>query len=273
VNVVGSDAAGVRRARLVVAYHGGSFRGLALNHGVPTVMGVLLPALELVVGCPVELVMSGRTDAGVHAWGQVLSGDLPADTHLTDIMRRINKLCAPNIVVRAIDWADPTFNARLDATSRSYRYDVWNHHAPHPMLVDRAWHVPQPLDLDAMNRAAGDLLGQHDFSSFGRPPKVAAGAPQPSMTRVMYDMGWQQVDDALLRFSVRGSAFCHQQVRSMVGTLADVGLGRIEATSVSAIIAARDRTAAGQVAPPHGLTLWEVGYEGTRWDADQCPQL
>ncbi len=268
MNVVGLVAADVRRARLTLAYHGGQFRGLAVNEGVQTVMGALLPAIELVVRSPVELVMSGRTDAGVHAWGQVLSGDLPADAHLTDIMRRINKLCAPDIVIRAVEWAEPTFNARLDATSRSYRYDVWNHHTPHPMLTDRAWHVPHPLDIDAMNTAAAALLGEHDFSSFGRPPKVAFGAPQPSMTRVMYEMGWRLLDASLVRFSVRGSAFCHQQVRSMVGTLADVGLGRIDAASVPAIMAARDRAAAGQVAPPHGLTLWEVGYDGKRWDAE-----
>jgi tRNA pseudouridine38-40 synthase len=265
---VGLGATAVRRARLTVAYHGGPFRGLALNDGVPTVMGTLLPALELVVRSPVELVMSGRTDAGVHAWGQVLSGDLPADAHLTDIMRRMNKLCAPSIVVRAAEWADPTFNARLDATSRSYRYDVWNHHAPHPMLTDRAWHVPQPLDIEAMNVAASALLGEHDFSSFGRPPKVAPGSPRPSMTRVMYDMGWAMIDDSLMRYSVRGSAFCHQQVRSMVGTLVDVGLGRVGAAALPEILAERNRAVAGQVAPPHGLTLWEVGYDGTRWDAE-----
>ncbi len=265
MHVVGT--AETRRARLIVAYRGTEFRGLAANAGVPTVMGALLPALELVVRSPVELVMSGRTDAGVHAWGQVLSGDLPGDAHLTDIMRRVNKLCAPDIAIRSIEWAAGDFNARLDATWRSYRYDVWNHHSPHPMLTDRAWHVPQPLDADAMNTAAPSLLGEHDFSSFGRRPKVAAGAPPPSMVRVMYQMGWEWLDDSLLRYSVRGSAFCHQQVRSMVGTLVDVGLGRIGAAELPDILAARDRAAAGQVAPPHGLTLWEVGYDGTRWDA------
>lgn len=268
MNLVAPGATELRRARFTVAYRGTEFRGLAANDGVPTVMGALLPKLELVVRAPVDLVMSGRTDAGVHAWGQVLSGDLPADAHLTDIMRRINKLCAPDITIRSLDWATPGFNARLDATSRSYRYDVWNHHAPHPMLTDRAWHVPLPLDLDAMREAARALLGEHDFSSFGRPPKVIPGAPPPSMTRVMYDMGWHVVDADLVRYSVRGSAFCHQQVRSMVGTLVDVGLGRIEPGALPKILADRNRAAAGQVAPPHGLTLWAVGYDGTRWDAE-----
>lgn len=261
-------AQSTRRARFVVAYHGAAFRGLALNEGVPTVMGALLPALEMVVRSPVHLVMSGRTDAGVHAWGQVLSGDLPPDAHLTDIMRRINKLCAPAIAIRAVEWADPTFDARLDATSRTYRYDVWNHHSPHPMLTDRAWHVPQPLDVAAMNAGVMALIGEHDFSSFGRPPKTAPGAGAPSMTRVMYEMAWAERDDSALRYTVRGSAFCHQQVRSMVGTLVDVGLGRIDAAALPSILVAGDRAAAGQVAPPHGLTLWEVGYDGVRWDAE-----
>jgi tRNA pseudouridine38-40 synthase len=257
----------LRRARFVLAYLGTGFRGVAVNPGVRTVMGVLSAEMERVLRRPVELTVAGRTDAGVHAWGQVISGDLPAETDLDDLARRLNKLCAPDIAVRAVDWVDPDFDARFSATWRQYRYHVWNDPAPNPLMVDTVWHVARVLDLAAMQRATRDLLGEHDFSSFCRRPKVAEQQPEPSMTRILFEAEWSRLDESpLLRFEVRGSAFCHQQVRSMVGTLVDVGLGRLAPDCIPAILELHDRTAAGQVAPPHGLTLWAVGYDGTRWD-------
>jgi tRNA pseudouridine38-40 synthase len=257
----------LRRARLTVAYHGAGFHGFADNPGVRTVMGELAAAVATIVRQPVELTGAGRTDAGVHAWGQVVSGDLPEAIDLGDLMRRVNKLCAPGIAVRSADWAEPGFDARFSATWRQYRYLVWNDPSPNPLLAGTVWHVPKPLDLDTMALGAAALVGEHDFSSFCRRPSVAGDQPEPSMVRIVYEVGWSRVDEMLLRFEVRGSAFCHQQVRSMVGTLVDVGLGRIAADRVADIIAARDRNAAGQVAPPEGLVLWAVGYDGTRWDS------
>src|SRR5262245_1171177 len=133
------------RARLTVAYDGGGFRGFADNPGVPTVMGSLSAAIATVVRQPVELTGAGRTDAGVHAWGQVVSGDLPDGTDLDDLVRRLNKLCAPAIAVRDATWAAADFDARFSATSRRYRYDVWNAPYPNPLLAGRAWFVPHPL--------------------------------------------------------------------------------------------------------------------------------
>jgi tRNA pseudouridine38-40 synthase len=144
---------------------------------------------------------------------------------------------------------------------------VWNDPAPNPLLADVSWHVPRRLDLDAMSAALHPLHGEHDFSSFCRRVK-SNSQPEPSMIRILYELSWTRVDDAsMLRFEVRGSAFCHQMVRSIVGTTVDVGLGRIEAAAMPAIVAAGDRSAAGTVAPPTGLILWDVGYEGARWDA------
>lgn len=258
----------LRRVRILIAYNGAAFRGAAVNPGVRTVVGDLTDAASLVLRCPIEFTLAGRTDAGVHAWGQVLSADLPAHTDLDELGRRLNKLCGPDIAVRDIAWADADFDARFSATSRSYRYHVWNDRAPNPLRSHDSWHVPQPLDLAAMHWAAGHLTGEHDFASFCRRPKPAAGAPQPSLVRIMYDVGWTRVADTpMLRFEVLGSAFCHQQVRSMVGTCVEIGLGRIAADALPAIIAARDRAAAGRVAPPEGLIMWQVGYDGTRWDA------
>lgn len=258
----------LRRARFVIAYHGARFRGFAENVGVRTVVGVLRTELERVLRRSVELTGAGRTDAGVHAWGQVVSGDLPADTELGDLVRRLNKLCAPDVSVRSAEWVDAGFDARFSATWRQYRYHVWNDPAPNPLLADVVWHVARPLDLDAMGRAAAHLVGEHDFSSFCRRPKPADPDADPSMTRILFEAGWERLDDSpLLRFEVRGSAFCHQQVRSMVGTTVDIGLGRMDADSIPAVLELRDRAAAGRVAPPEGLVLWAVGYDGHRWDA------
>ena len=228
---------------------------------------MLAAEMEKVLRRPVELTVAGRTDAGVHAWGQVVSVGLPDTTDLDELTRRLNKLCAPDIAVRAAEWTAPEFDARFSATWRRYRYHVWNDPAPNPLLAATVWHVARPLDLDAMEHGARDLLGEHDFSSFCRRPKVPAGEPEPSMTRILFEAAWTRADDSpLLRFEVRGSAFCHQQVRSMVGTLIDIGLGRLPSDGIPAILDLRDRVAAGQVAPPEGLVLWAVGYDGARWD-------
>jgi tRNA pseudouridine38-40 synthase len=253
---------GSRRVKLVVAYDGAPFHGFAPNEDVRTVMGDLAAAVATVVREPVKLTGAGRTDTGVHAWGQVVSGDLPASTDLGDLVRRLNKLCAPAIAVRDAEWVDDRFDARFSARWRQYRYDVWNAPIPNPLLAERAWFVPQPLSLWAMQAACDPLVGEHDFTSFCRRPKVDESEPEPSLVRRVLAARWVEVDAwaGLLRFEIRANAFCHQMVRSIVGTLVDIGLGKATPGDVRGILLARDREAAGQVAPPHGLTLWEVGY-------------
>jgi tRNA pseudouridine38-40 synthase len=259
----------VRRARLVVSYLGSEFHGFAPNPGVTSVIGELTTAISRIVRQPVHLVGAGRTDAGVHAWGQVVSLDLPAATDLDDLARRVNKLCAPAIAIREAEWVDGDFNARFSASWRSYRYHVWNDWAPNPLLATLSWHVPGDLDLRLMQAATSPLIGEHDFSSFCRKPRVADDQPEPSMVRIVHRITWERVDDTpLLRLTIRGSAFCHQMVRSITGTLVDVGLHKLTPADVNGILHARDRSVAGQVAPPNGLVLWEVGYDGPRWDAE-----
>jgi tRNA pseudouridine38-40 synthase len=260
-----------RNVRLLVAYDGTDFRGFAENEGVRTVMGVLRHAVETVVRGPVELTGAGRTDAGVHGWGQVVSGLVPDDTDLRRLTRSVNGICAPEVVVRSASWADDEFSARFSATSRTYQYDVWNAPHAHPLLTRWSWHVPRALDLDAMAEAAAAFVGEHDFSSFCRRPTPVEGRPEPSLVRRVERAHWSRVADDrwgsdLVRFEIRATSFCHQMVRSIVGTSVDVGLGRRPASSIAATLAARDRSTAGQVAPPHGLVLMSVGYEGERWD-------
>jgi tRNA pseudouridine38-40 synthase len=258
----------LRNVRLLVAYDGTDFRGFAHSDGVRTVEGELRGAIERIIRRPVELVLGGRTDAGVHGWGQVVNGLVPADTDLYRLVSSINQLLRPEISVREPEWVDESFSSRFSATSRTYRYDVWNDRSPNPLVARRVWHVGPPLGMEPMNDAAGALLGDHDFSSFCRRPKPGPGYDEPSLKRVLQSAAWTRPDESpLLRFEVTASSFCHQMVRSIVGTLVDVGLGRIDAAAVSDVLAARDRNAAGQVAPPTGLTLWHIGFDGRRWDA------
>src|SRR5262245_57229820 len=261
-------ASDLRRARLVVAYEGSGFHGFAASSGHTSVLGELVRTVALVARHPVELVGAGRTDAGVHGWGQVVSGDLPADIDLSDLVRRVNKMCAPAISVRSAEWAAADFDARFSATWRRYRYHVWNDPAPNPLLASVSWHVPQPLDLELMRAGVSPLIGEHDFTSFCRKPKVPEGQPPASMVRIVQSISWERVDDTpMLRLEIKGSAFCHQMVRSIAAVLVDVGQHRLTPADVNAILHAQDRSVAGQVAPPHGLVLWDVGYDGVRWDA------
>jgi tRNA pseudouridine38-40 synthase len=267
---LGEDVAPVR-VRMLVAYDGSPYHGFAANRDVPTVAGTLQQALELVVREPVVLTAAGRTDKGVHAWGQVVSCDLPAHgIALDDLRRSLNKICGDTIVVREIVAAPPDFDARFSATSRVYRYSVLNQRSPDPFAVRTAWLVEPPLDLRAMQLACDPLIGEHDFSSFcRRPPADKRGTPdgddlaERSLVRRVLDARWAAVEferGTLLRFEIEARAFCHQMVRSIVGTMVEVGAGRKRAGDVASILRARDRANAGQLAPPHGLCLWEVRY-------------
>ena len=248
------------RVRMTVAYDGAGFHGFAAQAaGVPTVAGALAGALERVLRLtgPPAITCAGRTDAGVHAWGQTAHVDLPVGVDVDDLRRRLVKLLAPQIVVRSLDLAPPGWDARRSARSRSYRYMVLNRALPDPFWHGRVWHVEQPLDRRAMELACDPLIGERDFSSFCRRP---TGEPAASLTRNVTYAGWVDGGDGIVRFDITATAFCHQMVRSIVGTLVDVGLGRRRAGEMVGILQARDRSAAGSVAPPEGLCLWSVGY-------------
>lgn len=250
----------VRRARLLVAYDGSGFHGFAPNEGVATVAGSLTDAISMIARQPVEVVGAGRTDAGVHAWGQVVSCDLSEGIDLDELAHRLNKLLGPAIAVRDIAWAAPDFHARFSATARHYRYHVWNAPHPNPLLTGRAWHVPLPLARWALESACDPLIGEHDFTSFCRQPKAVPAEASASMVRRVLDARWTDVDEHQLRFEISANAFCHQMVRSIVGTLIDVGLGKLSAGEIRAIMLAKDRHAAGTIAPAQGLVLWSVDY-------------
>ncbi len=271
----GGSFASRRNLALIVAYDGTDFHGFAESNDVVTVMGVLRSTLEQILQTDLDLTAAGRTDAGVHGWGQVVTGRFPAGIDLVRMQRSVNKMCSPHVAIRSARWAEDDFDARFSATSRSYRYDVWNDPQPNPLLARTSWHVPHDLDLDAMNIAGEHLVGQHDFASFCRRPRVVEGFPEKSLVRIVQVARWDRVareaslaesPDALLRFEIAASSFCHQMVRSIVGTLVEVGRGRRTPTSILETLVAEDRACAGPVAPPTGLVLWHVGYSGVRWD-------
>ena len=249
------------RVRLLVAYDGTGFSGFAENPGVKTVAGSLARSLERVVRHRIQLTCAGRTDAGVHGWGQVVTFDTAAEhLDLEGLVRSVNRMCAPSIVVRYASIAPDDFDARRSATARCYRYTVLNTPVANPFLARTAWHVPEPLELAALRLGCDPLIGTHDFSSFCRKPKVPAGVEPPSMVRTVRDASWVELGDGLLRFDIEASSFCQQMVRAIVGTLVDMGRGKRTAGEMRSILEARTRAAASGVAPPHGLVLWEVRY-------------
>ncbi|NNC79400.1 MAG: tRNA pseudouridine(38-40) synthase TruA [Acidimicrobiales bacterium] len=250
------------KMKATVAYRGSGFHGFAINEDVRTVAGDIEAALAKVVRSPITITCAGRTDKGVHGKGQVISFDVP-DTFDLDpgrLTRSINQLCRPDIVLRDTSVAAPDFDARFSATWRRYRYQVLNSPDADPLRYDTTWHVPETLDLAAMNEAARPLVGTHDFASFCRRPKAAPGKPEHSLVRDVLAAEWREGADDVVEFWIQATSFCHQMVRSIVGTTVDVGLGRIDADAMPDILDAKDRDAAGRVAPPEGLTLWQVGY-------------
>jgi len=265
---IDNEPVALRRVRFVVAYHGSGFRGFAQNVGVTTVMGVLTEAISAVARHAIAPVGAGRTDAGVHGWGQVISCDLPASTNLSNLIHRVNLMCGPMVVIRSGEWTGEGFSARFSASWRHYRYTIVNAPMPSPFLTDVGWHLHRPLSLPAMQLACDPLIGEHDFSSFCRVPDRTEGASEPSMKRYVMLARWSDVsaemaaftDQRVLRFEIRANAFCHQMVRSIVGMMADIGTGDKHAGDVRGILGARDRRAAPRLAPAHGLCLWEVGY-------------
>lgn len=249
------------RLRIDLAYDGADFRGWATQPGLRTVQGVLGEALATVLRVDsVTTVCAGRTDAGVHARGQVVHLDL-LPQHLPEhLLRRLNGVLPPDVRVRRVAEAPPGFDARFSALWRRYAYRI----ADDPALVDpltRA-HVlvwPRPLDLEAMNDATAALVGQHDFAAFCRKREGA------TTIRTLLDLSWGRTPGGVVEAVVRADAFCHSMVRSLVGCLLVVGEGRRPPSWAAEILTAGARDPGVTVAPARGLTLEEVAYPG---DAD-----
>jgi tRNA pseudouridine38-40 synthase len=245
----------VSRFKLTLEYDGGGFVGWQRQANGPSVQAALEAAVLAFCGETVEVVGAGRTDAGVHAAGQVAHLDLTRDCRPDTVRDALNFHLKPAPVsVLAAEPAPPDFHARFSAIRRRYRYRIVNRRAPLALERGRAWLVSAPLDAAAMQDAAARLVGRHDFTSF-RATQCQAASPVKTLDRLTVTRSGDGIEIA-----AEARSFLHHQVRNMVGTLRLVGEGRWTADDVTAALAARDRAAAGPTAPADGLFLVGVDY-------------
>ena len=269
-----------RTLKLTIAYDGTNYAGWQRQANAIAIQQVLEEEIAMIVGAHHPLNAAGRTDSGVHAAAQVASMTLDHAIGCDELQKALNaRLKAGDIRIRAIEEMPDRWDARIFAKSKTYRYAIWNGATPSPFLRQVVWHVAQPLDLDRMARATGAVIGEHDFVTFqGRGTDVKTTVrrvisaaivetnihtDQPialSPLDASTSPGAQTHEGRLFRFEISATGFLRYMVRTIVGTLADIGRGQLPVEEMAAIIEARDRRRAGHTAPPHGLMLWKVTY-------------
>ncbi len=244
------------RYKLTIEYDGSVFAGWQRQDNAPSVQQTLEAAAEALDGAPVQVIGAGRTDAGVHALGQVAHLDLAKTIRAGKVRDALNAHLRPNpIAVLEAEDASPEFHARFDATGRSYVYRIINRRADLALDRGRAWRVSVAMDVAAMHAAAQALVGRHDFTTF-RDANCQADTPVKTLKSISVERRGEVIE---IRTSAR--SFLHRQVRSMVGSLVDVGRGREKPEWIAEILAAADRTRCGPVAPADGLYLESVSYD------------
>jgi tRNA pseudouridine38-40 synthase len=245
------------RYRLQVEYDGRPYKGFQAQGDLPTVQGSIERAIKAFSGQSLRITAAGRTDTGVHATGQVVSFDLTKPFPADKVRDAINAFLTPEpiAIISAEIPDDQDFSARFSATGRMYLFRILNRRAPPALEQGRVWHVKKSLDAERMRIAAQALIGMHDFTTF-RDIECQAKSPVKTLDIARVKRVGEEIH---LVFAAR--SFLHRQVRSMTGTLVEVGLGRWDIEDVAKALAAADRKACGQVAPPHGLCLTHVTYE------------
>jgi tRNA pseudouridine38-40 synthase len=245
----------MRNIKLLIEYDGTNYHGWQIQPNGITVQEVLQKNLALMTQQRVRLIGSGRTDAGVHALGQVANFQTSASIPLDGFRRGLNSLLPPDIVVKSVEEAASDFNAQLLAKRKTYLYVILNREVPSAMHRNYSWHYPVPLDPDVMQEAAQRLVGKKNFASF-----QAADADTSSTVREVFRADWFAEKAPFLYFAIEAGGFLKQMVRNIVGTLVDVGRGKISAEEFERILKAEDRRQARMTAPPQGLFLLKVEY-------------
>jgi tRNA pseudouridine38-40 synthase len=250
-----SDGSGGSRYRITVAYDGTAYAGWQMQPGHPTIQETLQGALHSLCGQDVKIHGSGRTDAGVHARGQVAHFDFPRPFAPASLPRAMNTYLPPDIRVLDAESAAPDFHARRDAAGKEYRYFIWNAPVMLPTARHFHLHVPAPLDAGAMRAAATLLTGKHDFAAFSANPSRIV----ETTVRTVFSLTVSQADEVIM-ISASGDGFLYKMVRSIAGWLIRVGQGDVPSARTLEILTSLDRTAAVPTALPQGLFLWKVWY-------------
>ena len=245
----------MRNIRLLIEYNGTNYQGWQVQPKGPTIQGMVEEKLALITGEAVHLIGSGRTDSGVHAFGQVANFKTKSQLNIHSIQKALNSLLPPDIMIRRAEEVEEGFDARKQSKSKVYEYRILNRELRSAFDHEYAWHIPQKLDLEEMRKATRILIGEHDFSSFR-----SVGSPTRTAIRRVIRAEWKKGQDGFIRFEVEANGFLKQMVRAMVGTLVEVGKGKIDSEEFRKILDSRNRKEAGPTAPAHGLFLKEVKY-------------
>jgi tRNA pseudouridine38-40 synthase len=245
----------VRNIKLTIEYDGTAYHGWQIQPGLKTIQGVMKERIAQITQGRVTLLGSGRTDAGVHALGQVANFHTESTIDLIVLQRGLNSLMAPDIVITDVEEVEEGFHARFSARSKVYEYHILNKPFPSALLRAYAWFIPHELDLPSMQRCGRLLIGSHDFSSFR-----ASGDESRHSMREVIRLEIERREGNLIVIVIEANAFLREMVRSIVGTLVDVGRGKTSLEEFEEIFQARDRRQAGMTAPARGLFLTEVKY-------------
>lgn len=245
----------MRNIKLLIEYDGTNYRGWQVQPDGPTIQGMLEEKLSRLTSERIHVIGSGRTDSGVHALGQVAHFRTQSQMDTRMIQRALNSLLPPDIVIREVEEVDEGFHARKQSKSKVYEYRILNRNLRSVFHRGYVWHIPQKLNLAEMKKATQSLIGEHDFSAFR-----TVGSPTRTTVRRVIRGEWKRGRDDLIRFEIEANGFLKQMVRSIIGTLVEIGKGRMKATDFRKILNSKDRKEAGPTAPAQGLFLKEVKY-------------